>query len=705
MENIERLHPRAFTKFCMSIGMVPSSYTSALTYEEQLLWFCSYLEKNVIPAVNNNAEALEEVQNLMVQLQDYVNNYFDNLDVQEEINNKLDDMAEQGQLTDIIAQYLQLAGVLAYDNKAAMKSAQNLVNGSIAKTLGDETFQDGYGFFYKIRQVKNTDVIDDELIIQLYDPNLVAERIPEPQLGHLENLTTNDKSTLVKAINNTPNSQTLVLGKSITYDIPSTDDIAHMQGAFANGNYLYVCVQGGTNSPDGYVYVFNIVNNTFVEKITIDDLYHASDGTYLNDKFYIATGEANKIVEYDVTNATSQTLQPFTGTDYENLIVGSVSQLNGKLVVWLVPTTYATEKSLDNYKFVTINSDNSISEIQYEDPYKIASFIDGYVTPQNCDIDGENNLVYILLQNPNIIVEASIADNKITVQKAYNLPFQDQYRNPIGESESVAVINNTSYPKGSLFFTSRIFQTKENTTIEYNNDVIQNYLINPKASVTNFASSTEGYGIGGLNHFSHTTVKKTSDDLIETGSTEHPVKDLIRALNQVKFTNGGGEIRIRDNNNYYLPFLFGYNNIRIVAENGYTPTIYIGDITNCVLNFETLGTGKITIKPINDNKRITIKQSYINLNAGSANCIEFQDCQVLLSQTRLSSRRCAFTNTATVSSGYCFQVFDASEIIDQFAFTTTGDKYIQYGNGSIVATGVTGSNINKQGQGVLLTIS
>ena len=641
----------------------------------------------------------------MVQLQDYVNNYFDNLDVQEEINNKLDDMAEQGQLTDIIAQYLQLAGVLAYDNKAAMKAAENLVDGSIAKTLGDETFQDGYGFFYKIRQVLNTDVIDDELIIQLHDPNLVAERIPEPQLGHLENLTTNDKSTLVKAINNSPNSQTLVLGKSITYDIPSTDDIGHMQGAFANGNYLYVCVQGGTVSPDGFVYVFNVVTNTFVEKISIDDLYHASDGTYLNDKFYIATGEANKIVEYDVTNSTSQTLQPFTGTQYENYIVGSMTQLNGNLVAWLVPPSYATEKSLNNYKFVIINSDNTITDIEFEDPYKIASFIDGYITPQNCDIDSDNNLVYILLQNPNIIVEGSIANNKITIQKSYNLPFQDEYRNPIGESESVAVINNTSFPKGSLFFTSRIFQTEENTTIEFGKDVIQNYIINPKSSVTNFCSSTDGYGIGNLNHYSHTSVNKTSDDLIETGSTVHPIKDLIRAINQVKFTNGGGEIRIRDNSTYYLPFLYGYNNIRIVVENGYTPTIYIGNITNCVINFETIGTGKITIRPTATNKRITIKQSYVNLNAGAADTIEIVDCQVLLSQSRLSSRRCKFTNTATVSSGYCFQVFDASEFIDQFSYTTTGDKYINYGNGSIVATGQTGTNVVKNGTGVLLTIS
>ena len=181
MENIERLQPRAFTKFCMSIGMVPSSYTTALTYEEQLLWFCSYLEKEVIPAVNNNAEAVTELQGLYTQLKDYVDHYFDNLDVQQEINNKLDDMAESGELTDIIAQYLELAGVLAYDTVDDMKVAENLTEGSICKTLGYSNIQDKNGSFYKVREILNTDVIDNINIIALEDENLVAEKIQEKQ--------------------------------------------------------------------------------------------------------------------------------------------------------------------------------------------------------------------------------------------------------------------------------------------------------------------------------------------------------------------------------------------------------------------------------------------------------------------------------------------------------------------------------------------
>lgn len=89
-------------KFCFTIGMIPSSYKLSLTYEEQILAIGQYLEETVIPALNNNAEAVAELQTLFIQLKDYVENYFDDLNIQNEINNKLNDMAEDGTLAEII---------------------------------------------------------------------------------------------------------------------------------------------------------------------------------------------------------------------------------------------------------------------------------------------------------------------------------------------------------------------------------------------------------------------------------------------------------------------------------------------------------------------------------------------------------------------------------------------------------------------------
>ena len=82
MENLNLIKPEKvqniINKFCYTIGMIPTSYKVSLTYEEQIIAIGHYLEETVIPALNNNAEAVAELQSLFIQLKDYVENYFDN---------------------------------------------------------------------------------------------------------------------------------------------------------------------------------------------------------------------------------------------------------------------------------------------------------------------------------------------------------------------------------------------------------------------------------------------------------------------------------------------------------------------------------------------------------------------------------------------------------------------------------------------------
>ena len=54
----------------------------------------------------NTKTVVEDYINQFNELHDYVHDYFDNLDVQEEINNKLDAMAEDGTLTTLIKRYI-----------------------------------------------------------------------------------------------------------------------------------------------------------------------------------------------------------------------------------------------------------------------------------------------------------------------------------------------------------------------------------------------------------------------------------------------------------------------------------------------------------------------------------------------------------------------------------------------------------------------
>jgi hypothetical protein len=66
--------------------------------------FCKLGEEinKIINSQNTVGTQMENVTNAFIELQNYVNNYFDNLNVQDEINNKLNQMAEDGTLAKII---------------------------------------------------------------------------------------------------------------------------------------------------------------------------------------------------------------------------------------------------------------------------------------------------------------------------------------------------------------------------------------------------------------------------------------------------------------------------------------------------------------------------------------------------------------------------------------------------------------------------
>ena len=186
LETIKTLDPQPFKNLVATVGNLPTSFVDSMSYYEMLAWLCNYIETQIIPTVNSYAGAIEEVQRLYLELKEYVDNYFDNLDVQEEINNKLDDMAESGQLAEIITIYLQMNAILAYNTVADLSESETVVDGSFARTYGKEEYNDGKGAFYKIREKTNADVIDGENIVGLTDDELVAEKMPDYNIELLD---------------------------------------------------------------------------------------------------------------------------------------------------------------------------------------------------------------------------------------------------------------------------------------------------------------------------------------------------------------------------------------------------------------------------------------------------------------------------------------------------------------------------------------
>ena len=86
---------------------------------------------NTINNMNLTGEQMENVTNAMTELQNYVNNYFDNLDVQEEINNKLDEMAENGELQEIIDNIFDILNTKIDDNETETNLKISNINNRI----------------------------------------------------------------------------------------------------------------------------------------------------------------------------------------------------------------------------------------------------------------------------------------------------------------------------------------------------------------------------------------------------------------------------------------------------------------------------------------------------------------------------------------------------------------------------------------------
>lgn len=95
----------SFRFWCQKV--LPLVYDDSLSYYELLCKVVKYL-KDVISNIDRLRDDIDNLLKAYNMLQEYVNNYFDNLDVQEEINNKLDQMAENGVLQEILDGYLGL---------------------------------------------------------------------------------------------------------------------------------------------------------------------------------------------------------------------------------------------------------------------------------------------------------------------------------------------------------------------------------------------------------------------------------------------------------------------------------------------------------------------------------------------------------------------------------------------------------------------
>ena len=91
----------------------------AVTNYQLLCKVVEYLN-NVIDNNNKQNDNITQLEQNFITLYNYVKDYFDNLDVQEEINTKLDEMAENGTLANIIKPFIKVPQLLIVNSKEDM---------------------------------------------------------------------------------------------------------------------------------------------------------------------------------------------------------------------------------------------------------------------------------------------------------------------------------------------------------------------------------------------------------------------------------------------------------------------------------------------------------------------------------------------------------------------------------------------------------
>lgn len=373
-----------FVRFVASA--VPMVFDNSLSYYECLCALWKWMQDNLVDVINNNATVTEhyidldlETRALFNQLKTYVDTYFDNLDVQDEINNKLDAMAEAGTLQEIITAYIQSNVAWTFDTVADMKQATNLVDGSYARTLGFHSVNDGGGALYHITNSGTANEMDviavDTLFAHLIKPAVVTpemygaygDGIHDDTASIQECFTKNDSVQM---------SKTYLITSQLTYNgsidgkgtgIIKTNSASRISGAFiVSSDYLNI--RG--------IYFDCTSNVTF----TLDDKFEEyNDAIIAHGKLEVSSCEFHNLYEKFIRISDNT-------VSYVNIHDNLFSSDN-KTNVYMA--TCLSIANIDNDDTIINVHDNTMIGYEYE-------YVDTY------DNDYNVNAAGIVLSNVNV---------------------------------------------------------------------------------------------------------------------------------------------------------------------------------------------------------------------------------------------------------------------------------------------------------------
>ena len=283
---------KPFRFWCQKV--LPLTYDDSLSYYELLCKVVNYVNHLIedVSSAETNIDALKEAYD---ELEGYVNNYFDNLDVQEEINNKLDTMAANGTLKTLMEPYFNTLsnglaqansdiGGLTRDLATLDARVTNLASLTEGSTTGDAELADirvgGNGITYD----SAGDAVRAQYGInhqQIYsDNNSTVSNINQQVYWEQGNIDSTGA--------NTPNASRI---RTIGY-VPTS-------AVYFNCNGGYGVTVKGYNAGGEYIGELNSSQDNFVSNgsgfasINIGDVYKKFPGVRLRLTIYPFSGSAN----------------------------------------------------------------------------------------------------------------------------------------------------------------------------------------------------------------------------------------------------------------------------------------------------------------------------------------------------------------------------------------------------------------------------
>ena len=417
---VQKITP--FTRMIMTIGTLPSSFYSSMTYYESMVWLYEYLKNTVIPTVNNNAEAVEELQNAYITLKNYIDTYFDNLDVQEEVNKKLDEMAEDGTLTNLISTYID--PIVTNQNNKILQ-IENTVN-SVAS--GSPA-----GVYDTVSDLTTADPDHSKIYLVLADGKWYYYNTSESSWtgGGVYQSSPTVYDTTLTLNNATPNSRSVgdKLNKIVyTKNLLNLEDIMDNKIIYSNGTIndnVNFFVSNIFKVKQGDRILAQYFDNNLSKKRQINAVIKVqADGTFIS--------------------LTSNSDQPYWTADADCFVRLNLPKSGTQTAANTMITLNTPTNSYQSYNYNLIQNEDEINEIsEYVNVFNINDYIN------NESIDANGNLTPVdhyfstnlIPCKSGDIIYTKYHDDNVTNVKIANVFKYDENMQIIGRS----TVNNSSY--------------------------------------------------------------------------------------------------------------------------------------------------------------------------------------------------------------------------------------------------------------------